>query len=83
MELRYPGISSGYIGEKNNNQTLNSKFYSLLHKNFENIAVQNDDGVILITQRIPRSGLFDELYKLETSRYQNAFTLRRVNLHLN
>lgn len=80
MELRYPGISSGYIGEKNNNQTLNSKFYSLLHKNFENIAVQNDDGVILIPQRIPRSGLFDELYKLETSRYQNAFTLRRQEL---
>tara|TARA_R110000868_G_scaffold301241_1_gene561672 strand:- start:44 stop:721 length:678 start_codon:yes stop_codon:yes gene_type:complete len=73
IELRYPTISAGYIGAHSNHQTLNSTFYGLLQRDFNNLPTRDNDGILLIPQRIPRSGLFHELYRLETSFYKNEF----------
>ncbi|HTM64594.1 MAG TPA: hypothetical protein VL360_08890 [Gammaproteobacteria bacterium] len=79
MRLRYPHLSSGYIGCDHDQQTLNAKY----HGNFSGACMDHVfclDDIILFPQRIPRMGFFIELYQNETDEFRDAFTKHRSHL---
>lgn len=78
MNLRYPQLSAGYIGQNAEQATLNSQYYNL----FLNEINQNPQlltTILLFPQRIPRSGFFDELSSLEVTEFKSEFK-KTVNI---
>lgn len=76
MKLRYPYLSSGYLGLKTEKQTLNASFYALFENDFIQEPNKIEATITLFPQRVPRSDFFNELYQLETDEYKSAFTNR-------
>lgn len=68
MELKYPHISSGYLGIKTSKATLNSAFFAeILDHSYD------FNNRITFVQRVPRIDFFTELSQLETKKFQNIF----------
>jgi len=71
--VRYPHISSGYIGQENISATLNAQFYAKLITAIK--CDEIDMGSFLhLPQRIPRAGLFDEMSANETKEFRQQFS---------
>lgn len=60
IKFRFPSITAGYLGIKNDQLTLNSSFYAELFGDNHDI-----DKQIIFPQRVPKKELFDELILLE------------------
>lgn len=60
IKFRFPNVIAGYLGIKQEQQTLNSSFYAEL------FGKQHDmDMQIIVPQRVPKKEFFDELLLLE------------------
>lgn len=75
MVFRYPWLSKGFLGLKNNAETLNSCFFRVI---LNNISLLNSD--LIFTQRVPRKDFFNELSFFETSLFgqELATTLNKI-----
>ncbi len=60
MEIRFPQTCAGYFGELRAKQSLNSRFFALVHANPELLK-----GMLLFPQRIPRGNYFDEIIEAQ------------------
>lgn len=55
MKLKYKHLSSGYVGEKIKNGTLNSQFYGLFLTELSSTHYGLTE-VLALPQRVPRAG---------------------------
>lgn len=69
MKLNYNHLSSGYIGKKYNQATLNSQYYGLFFDEIIN-SYKSYTSILPFPQRVPRSGFFDEIIALEVKGFK-------------
>lgn len=69
MRYKYQYLTPGYLGEKVEDATLNSKFFSELFSN--NIDLSKK---IIFPQKVPKTQFFEEMCELEHDGVQNQFS---------
>lgn len=75
LTFHYPGVSAGYIGIEVEKSALNSRFFHLFFSNGIDL-----DQPVLFTQRIPKTGFFEELATLEVERFNGLFESKVTGL---
>lgn len=73
--MKYPELTSGYLGRRTNQMTLNSAFWSRFDP-----AKQNFEAYIRLPQRVPRPDFFKELFELESKNTRLQFQRRYMPL---
>ena len=69
MQTYWRHLSPGYIGVHEKELTLNAQYYSIV---FADIPTYLGHS-LLLPQRIPKTGFFDEIFDFEDNDFKNAF----------
>jgi tetratricopeptide (TPR) repeat protein len=79
QKCNFPGVSTGYAGQLQENSTLNSRYFALFW-NTPTLEEDLQNRLFTFPQRVPRIGFFDELLDNESSFMRSQFAARQNKL---